>query len=533
MTTGGLVFALMAFGLPLALGASLLARVGLSPRDDALAYGGWCWPAGALSTGVVLFAWVALGLPVRAAVAGPAAALALLWLTGRLRRLSAAGSRRPAAQNAATAAGPEAVGDDGSGAGAGTVKGAGARPPAGGPLARAAFAVAVVLALLLTVDRIARADATVVVRGDEAAIWSSRAKALWAAGGLNDAYGAIAAQRVGIEHADYPLLDPLLQLHAFAAAGRVLHVENRLPMQLCGLATLLVLAGGLRRRCHPGLAAVLLLLVATSTRFDLSLRFAEADGMVALGLLVTLDALERFVRQPRRAWLALAGLGLAFTVGAKHEGSLLALAVVAGAAACPAFRAALRGAARAPRPAPAPAPAARTVGSASGPGASSRAALACLAPAALLVAAGWAVNALFGFENDMVEGRSPWPLVARVVSQAPERLGPALSAMGSHLVGEGPDSHRLLLAFLVLALLFPRRLLLPSPAGLVLLLALLGYTAVYVGTPHDLAWHARTSLPRLLLHLLPAAALWVGGGGQALAAMARGGRANADADVPA
>jgi hypothetical protein len=289
----------------------------------------------------------------------------------------------------------------------------------------------------------------------------------------------------------------------------VTDVENRLPLQACGLALVLVLAGGLRRRAHPALAGLLLLLFVTSARFGESLLYAEADSMVALGLLVALDALERHVRAPRRAWLALAGLALAFLVGSKHEGSLLALTVVAGAAACPAFRAALR----------------RTEPGAAGPGV--RSALAWLLPAVLVLAAGWAVNAHYDFENDMVQGRSPWPLIARTFSQAPERLVPALAAMGGHLVGPAADSHRLLLAFVVLALLFPRRLARPSPAALALLLAMGAYTAVYVGTPYELQWHVRTSLPRLLLQLLPAATLWVGGAGQALLDAARGARAGA------
>jgi hypothetical protein len=482
MSADTFLFAGLVFGLPLLLGAQILARIGLSWRDDGLSSWGWAWAAGAVGTGLALLIWVVLGLPVRAAAAGPAVALLLVWLAGRIGPWRA-GLRR----ERPPLAGPPPAG-----------------PPPGSPLARGFFALAVVLALVLSADRIVRADATVIVVGDEAAIWSSRAKALWWAGGLNAEYGAITSRPIGIVHADYPLLNPLLQLHVFAAAGRMTDVENRLPLQACGLALVLVLAGGLRRRAHPALAGVLLLLFATSTRLDLALLFAEADGLVALGLLVALDALDRFVREPRSAWLSLLALALALLVGAKHEGSLLALCVVAGAAACPAFRRAWRPSAR-PVPEHGPLTPPRRA-----------ALLAWLALPAAVLAAGWAVNAHFGFENDMVEGRSPWPLIARTFAQAPDRLVPAALAVGSHLLGPALDTHRLLLAYLVLAVLFPRRLLLASPSGCVLLLALLGYTAVYVGTPHGLAWHVRTSLPRLLFHLLPAAVLWVGWAGQTL-----------------
>jgi hypothetical protein len=474
MSADTFLFGVLVFGVPLLLGWQLLARIGLSGRDDALAFWGWAWMAGALGTGLLLLLWVWFGWPVRAAAAGPVALLVLFWLERRLRGTPGAdAARRPA----------DAAGAAGSG-GTSTAASDGSRR--GGPLARAVFGLCVVLAVVLTGNRIVRADATVIVVGDEAAIWSSWAKALWWAGGLNASYGAITSQPIGVEHADYPLLNPLLQLHAFAAAGRMTDVENRLPLQACGLALVLALAGGLRRRAHPALAGVLLLLFVTCTRFDVSLLFAEADGMVALGLLVALDALGRFVREPRPAWLALIALALAFLVGSKHEGSLLALSVVAGAACCPTLRHALGSLPR------------RAV------------ALAWLALPVAVLAAGWAVNARFGFDNDMLEGRSPWPLIARTFAQAPERLVPATQAMAGHLAGPALDTHRLLLAFLVLAGLFPRRLLLPSPAAWVLLLALIGYTAVYVGTPHDLQWHVRTSLPRLLFHLLPGAVLWVG-----------------------
>jgi hypothetical protein len=41
------------------------------------------------------------------------------------------------------------------------------------------------------------------------------------------------------------------------------------------------------------------------------------------------------------------------------------------------------------------------------------------------------------------------------------------------------------------------------PAAALLALMTIGYFFVYVTTPHDLAWHLRTSLDRLVLQLLP------------------------------
>jgi len=40
--------------------------------------------------------------------------------------------------------------------------------------------------------------------------------------------------------------------------------------------------------------------------------------------------------------------------------------------------------------------------------------------------------------------------------------------------------------------------------GVAILLQLTGYMAIYVITPHDLAWHVHTSKERLILHIFPA-----------------------------
>jgi hypothetical protein len=44
-----------------------------------------------------------------------------------------------------------------------------------------------------------------------------------------------------------------------------------------------------------------------------------------------------------------------------------------------------------------------------------------------------------------------------------------------------------------------------SAASIAILLQLAGYFLIYVLTPHDLQWHLRTSLYRLMIHVFPAA----------------------------
>jgi hypothetical protein len=81
-----------------------------------------------------------------------------------------------------------------------------------------------------------------------------------------------------------------------------------------------------------------------------------------------------------------------------------------------------------------------------------------------------------------------------------------------HLIWFGRGDISLLTVLLVYMLIIgltPRHV--DSDAYLVcsILLAtqFMGYFAVYILTPHDLDWHLRTSLSRLIMHLYPSALL--------------------------
>src|SRR5262245_43428296 len=128
--------------VPLALGAACLRIVGHRLRDDRLGWCAWAYVAGSIATAAVLAAWLHFGLPLRAAAIVPAlAAFATLLGLWPVERDDEEPRRKPA-RVAVTAE-------------------------------RAAFAVAVAVMLVSTVDRLALADASAVTWGDEAHMWSA------------------------------------------------------------------------------------------------------------------------------------------------------------------------------------------------------------------------------------------------------------------------------------------------------------------------------------------------------------------------
>jgi hypothetical protein len=470
--------------LPLLSGLLALRALGLRRADDPLAFWGWAWMAGCLLVALGLLAWMLLGLHlsmlrpgVLGAVTALAALLAVAW-------------RRHGEEPRATA-----------------LRAADVRP-AGARWERVVFALCLALSLALMADRIVLASGHAIVGGDEASIWSAKAKALWSADGLGAPFAKLST---GVGHADYPLLDPLLQLFGFALAGRPLDFENRLLIQLCVPALLLVAAGALARCARPSIAGLLVLLLATSRGTGTSTGDACADGLVALGLLVALDAGERWRATGARRWLPLGALALAVLVASKNEGLMLALGAVAAFALTGLVREARAAATRA--------------GRALEPGAASRA-VWLLVPLVLAVT-GALLNARFGFQNDLLAAVDGHSLPERIVRHAPSVMAPLLAWVADFLLRGGVETHRLFLAGVALVLLVPgllRREAEPPwsyrAVPVALLLALAGYLAVYVGGTTELAgmhdW-LRTSFPRISFHLLPALAIWIGAASTRLA----------------
>src|SRR5262249_13190079 len=137
---------LVVLGVPLALRSSILRALGLGWRTDRVAYLGWAWLAGALSTGALEALRLATGL----GSPGPVVALAL-GLAVALRFLA---RRTPVLEDAApehAAAGWE----------------------------RAFFALALALALVVTLQRIVGSSLIVILDDDDANTWALPAKTIY------------------------------------------------------------------------------------------------------------------------------------------------------------------------------------------------------------------------------------------------------------------------------------------------------------------------------------------------------------------
>jgi len=360
-----------------------------------------------------------------------------------------------------------------------------------------AVAWATGVAIALFVERCLVAAADPIRVSDEAFNWAAKAKALFA--GPWSRIGEPLAHFVS--HADYPLLDPLAQMQAFAAAGRILHWENRAPVQAFGVALLLLLGPALAARARP-VAASAALLAFLGTRFSTYGATAYADVMLATLAFGAFDALSRARATDGRVWWPVACVLLAGAVATKQEGLLVAGAVLAPFAA----ERALAG----PR---------RAV-------AGWRRAIWLVVPA--LAAAGQArFIVAYGLANDMLDAPGRAGLATRIVAQAGTH-GPKVLDYHFELLLDGAATGWLPLGLFVAA---PLAVVLRGRdvvAGVVAHaccacgLALAAYMAVFVGTVHDLAWHLGVAADRTTLHILPIAALGLAVAAAPRAAATRG-----------
>ncbi len=452
---------------PFGLGAALLRTIGIRWRSDPLAWAGWAWLAGSFGTGLVMFAWSFCG-PNYLFESVPRLVITFLFLAG----LAAGRFVRPA---------PWADGE----------------APRASRVERGVFAFCVAVLFALVLQRVVLATNLPVLTDDEAEFWAYKAKLIFTSGGFNDRFAA-AVSAGGAYNMDYPNLNPLLQLWAFVHAGNVLHVANRLPIQLFALAQFLVFAACVRRHLRPGLAALVVLLFVATPQARFQAGLAQGDLAVGFGLLVAFDAWTRWRASGETAWFRLAMLGLAFSLWSKNEALLYVVCSAAAASAvyCIEFRRTRRR----PRPSPAALWVALPLG---------------------IYALHAAFNTHYGLSSGFLANeRRDEGLVSLVVEQASERAGsvgawfatkiafaelvpPSLGARHSNLV---------FLALLLLAAIFPRAILRRTELAvplLALLCALLGIGLVFVGAPHDVHWHLKTAAERVVYQLVPVAWLWV------------------------
>jgi hypothetical protein len=343
----------------------------------------------------------------------------------------------------------------------------------------------VALLALVALEAFTATNAEPVYRGDEALIWAAKAKVLYGAPGFDLGLGLALL----VQHADYPLLDPLAQALAFASSGRVLQYENRLPIQCFAIALLLVLSSALARRARP-LVATLVLVAFAGSAFAWQATTADADTMLACCTLLAAEALLRWRENGDRACFAIACIAGGAMLASKNEGTLLVAALAVPFAVDAALRT-RRGDRRRVLPL-----------------------AAWLAVPLAAFTLHRAFNLAWGLQNDLTDPALAGDrgLATRMVEQFPTHAGQVARFYGELLVDSA--QHRLLPLLFLVAAPFAWLLGRSAPAAGVLatllatfVLAMLGFMAVFVGTPADLTWHLATAAARTLSQVVPIAAL--------------------------
>jgi len=450
----------VAVACPLLLGAAAAEALGIARREDGLAWSAWSLALGCGLLGALVFvAWVSpLTIPAGAVAVVLASLVGSAALSGAARRRAA-----PRAPVAATSAWTRAARGE-----------------------RALFWLALTLVLACAFDLILDSSARAACTGDEGHIWSAKAKAMLIAGGPGDGFAALLSRHGAnhhewaVAHADYPLLNPLLQMWTFQLTGSFAVAAGRVCVQMFALAGLLALSAGLRRHARPALAAALLVLVASAEPFRDGLSNACGDGMLVASTALACEAWLRARTDSTARPRAVVAWGAALALGAwtKNEGVLIALAF--GAAALVTARGERR-----------------------------RVALALL-PAAGVAAFTFAFNAAHGLSNDLIVERGE-PFWTRAFEHAGERAVPVADYLAREVLLDSSASRLLWLAIALSAVALarlPRTGALLAPA-LACAAVLAGYAFVFLGTPWEPAYHLRTAAARIAFHVLPAGAIWL------------------------
>lgn len=456
---GALELALM-LGLPLALGAGVVRVLGIGVRTDPLAFFGWAWIAGSLGTGLVVFAWLWTGAGT-GSVLGPAVVVGLLagasaWL----------GRRVPVAEREAL--------------------------PRAACWERSVFGLVLVFAIALVAGRIVHGTLMPVLVGDEGEFWALKSKIIFTSGGFNEQFRQAMSdpQRI-VYHEDYPILNPLLQVWAFAWAGEITHVVNRLPFQIFALAQLLVAASALLRVVRPLMAALLLLILLAPAKADEWTGRAMADLMVSVALVTAFDALHRWHRLSNGAWFGLGAVAVAFALWAKNEGFFYLVCVGGAIAVSLVFHPRALRSRRLWRAAP-----------------------WLLLPAGVL-GMHWWFNARHGFLSAFSEP-AEGTLVTLFLHRVGEHATTVLDYFGRQIVFNPGHSNLVPACFFALLLLAPALLWKSAlrVSTLAFLFAWGGLMAIFVAhptpPPSDILQQLRNGAPRVSFQLYAVSLLWIG-----------------------
>lgn len=445
---------------PMVFGLGLVRRLGLGPEHGlriGLAFG---YVIGHYVLAHLTYAWLALRQPV------PGWCLPLLALAFGAWLL-----RRPPAPRHASLPSPRAASTS-----------PGPHWPRWPWLPRAVLLLLVVWLL----DQCLATNAAPIRFSDEADNWAAKAKVLYTAPDF--------ALKEGldffVQHPDYPLFNPLLQVLAFASVGRVLHFENRLPIQGFAVVLLCLLSAASLRRARA-LPSTLALLAFAGTSFASAAPTGYADVMLATATFAACEALLRARETGAPVWWRLACLCFGAMIATKNEGSLLMLSLLGAFAVV--WLSERRGRSAAVLPW-------RAAG--------------WLAVPLAAIAVQRAFNHWFAVRNDLFDpalGRGRG-LLERIADQLTSH-GPGVLDYYLRMAVDA-SAHRLLPLLFVLtvplALLVHRRHWLGGATPPLLLAftgATLGYMLVFTGTVYDLGWHLDVAADRTMLHVLPIAVL--------------------------
>ncbi len=312
---------------------------------------------------------------------------------------------------------------------------------------------------------------------DAWAIWNARAAFLAQPSG---AWRLAFDPALAASHPDYPLLLPGAVARAWVFAGSQPAWIPALIAVAFTIATALMVAGGLWRRRGPEMGLVALALLMTPEFLFLGSAQIADVPLAFFAVAAVILAAGASPLDPSR--LMLAGFACGCAAWTKNEGLVLALAwpmvVVA------------------------------SVGWRSGRGAAASAA------ADLIIGAGPFLVLLAVFKlvlappNDVVSGLlAPgalgyWADTTRVTFVAREM------ALGLFSWGGWPGPLSAVAVLGAVALVSSRRGPGP-PVGLLLVAQLLAFFAIYVMTPHSVAWHIQTSWPRLVAQMWPTMVWWI------------------------
>lgn len=314
---------------------------------------------------------------------------------------------------------------------------------------------------------------------DAWSIWNLRARFLASPG---DLWWNAFDPALAWSHPDYPLLLPAVVARTWTLSGTTLPWWPAAAGLTFGILAALTVAGALYRHAGPLAAAVGLALVAVP-EFVSQSTHQLAD--IPVGYFTVLALVLLLPTEPGAARLSLAGFSLGLAAWSKNEGLVAAIGL---ASTYVWFRG-------------------RTAGW--------RTALDAVRDLTIGLWPMLVVLALFKIlvapQNDLMEGLSRpgvltyWLDTVRVRFVLSYMASEALR-WGGWLTTVGP-----IVAVAALAAMprtRPQDSVAVRAAGTLLLLQIAVFAAVYVMTPHSVAWHLTTSWYRLMTQLWPTAVLW-------------------------